>query len=38
MPPAWTLPVAGAPASVDWQPVRLPVNEYVNGLLELLSP
>ena len=37
VPPAWTLPVAGA-GSDDWQVVRSPVNEYVNGLLVCPSP
>ena len=38
VPPACTLPVAGEPASVDWQPVRSPPNEYVNGCAVVLSP
>jgi hypothetical protein len=38
VPPAWTVPVPGAPASVDWQLVRSPPNEYVNGCDVVLRP
>ena len=30
--------MAGAPASVDWHPVRSPPNEYVNGCDVVLRP
>jgi hypothetical protein len=36
--PADTVPAAGAPDALDWQPVRLPVNPYENGWLVAPRP